>query len=212
MRYPQRSARTVAVAVLAALSMTLISGNANAASSTLAPLDTIHSLEASSQVNRTSASPSAAPEHFTYTAQADGDALLLRVSPEVNFAKQGGVIAVKIGENTLETLPLTVSRGKRGLTHLRYEFVSPSVVRVAPTLDTQDRPGDSPANYGWWKDWGKCAAGIVGGASTGATTGGLGGAAVGTVTVPILGSVPGAAVGAAGGGIGGGLTGAVAAC
>lgn len=89
---PQRSARTVAVAVLAALSMTLISGNANAASSTLAPLDTIHSLEASSQVNRTSASPSAAPEHFTYTAQADGDALLLRVSLRLILQNREGLL------------------------------------------------------------------------------------------------------------------------
>lgn len=56
---------------------------------------------------------------------------------------------------------------------------------------------------GWWEDWGKCAAGIVGGAGLGA----LGGAATGSA-VPVLGTTAGAIVG----GISGGLSGAAAAC
>jgi len=56
---------------------------------------------------------------------------------------------------------------------------------------------------GWWSCWGKCVAGIAGGA----ITGGLGGAAVGSV-VPVLGTGWGAALGA----IGGGLTGAATFC
>ena len=56
---------------------------------------------------------------------------------------------------------------------------------------------------GWWDDWGKCAAGTVGGI----LTGGLGGAAIGSA-VPIIGTITGGVVGA----VGGGLTGAAAAC
>jgi len=56
---------------------------------------------------------------------------------------------------------------------------------------------------GWWSSWGKCAAGIVGGAGLGA----LGGAAAGSV-IPLLGTVAGGIVG----GISGGLSGAAAAC
>ena len=64
----------------------------------------------------------------------------------------------------------------------------------------------------WWSSWGKCAAGILGGAGTGALTFGLGGAAVGTVTLPVVGTVAAGAVGAIGGAIAGGLTGAAASC
>jgi len=56
---------------------------------------------------------------------------------------------------------------------------------------------------GWWSDWGKCAAGIVGGAGLGA----LGGAAAGSV-IPVLGTLAGGIIG----GISGGLSGAAAAC
>ncbi len=74
-------------------------------------------------------------------------------------------------------------------------------------------PKNPPAKEcNWWCSWGKCAAGIVGGAVTGAATLGLGGAAVGTVALPIIGTVSAGAVGAVAGAIGGGLTGAVAAC
>lgn len=65
---------------------------------------------------------------------------------------------------------------------------------------------------GWWTKWGKCAAGVLGGAGTGALTFGLGGAAVGTVTVPVLGTISAGLVGAVGGGIAGGLTGAAEYC
>ncbi len=56
---------------------------------------------------------------------------------------------------------------------------------------------------GWWASWGKCVAGILGGAGTE----GLAGAAVGSV-VPGLGTAAGAVVGA----VSGGLTGAALAC
>ncbi|GAB4131709.1 MAG: hypothetical protein OHK0045_09520 [Raineya sp.] len=56
---------------------------------------------------------------------------------------------------------------------------------------------------GWWSCWGKCVAGIAGGA----ITGGLGGAAAGSI-VPVLGTGWGAALGA----VGGGLTGAATFC
>ena len=55
----------------------------------------------------------------------------------------------------------------------------------------------------WWSSWGKCAAGIVGGA----IIGGLTGAAAASV-IPGLGTTAGCIIG----GIGGGLSGAAAAC
>lgn len=57
---------------------------------------------------------------------------------------------------------------------------------------------------GWWGKWGKCAAGIGGGAITGA----LGGAGIGFKIFAFKGAAVGAIIGA----IGGGLTGAAAAC
>ncbi len=64
----------------------------------------------------------------------------------------------------------------------------------------------SPNNHlkaGWWDDWGKCAAGILGGAGGGA----LGGGAAGSV-IPGVGTLAGGIIG----GISGALTGAAAAC
>ncbi len=84
--------------------------------------------------------------------------------------------------------------------------------------------GGQTTTNGWWSDWGKCAAGILGGAITGGAIGcgavGSVGALVGAaVTVP-AGSVPGAvvgglagcAVGGIAGQIGGALTGAAMFC
>jgi hypothetical protein len=56
---------------------------------------------------------------------------------------------------------------------------------------------------GWWASWGKCAAGIVGGAGLG----GLAGGAAGSV-IPVLGTGIGAGIGA----VSGALSGAAAAC
>jgi len=64
----------------------------------------------------------------------------------------------------------------------------------------------------WWSSWGKCVAGILGGAGTGALTFGFAGAVAGTVTLPIIGTVAAGTVGAIGGAISGGLTGAALAC
>ena len=65
---------------------------------------------------------------------------------------------------------------------------------------------------GWWIRWGRCVAGILGGAGTGALTFGLAGAAVGTIALPIVGTVSAGLVGAIGGAVAGGLTGAAASC
>jgi hypothetical protein len=59
------------------------------------------------------------------------------------------------------------------------------------------------STQGWWGSWGRCAAGIVGGAGLGA----LGGGAAGSV-IPVLGTTAGLIVG----GIAGGLSGAAASC
>src|SRR5690606_18936137 len=65
---------------------------------------------------------------------------------------------------------------------------------------------------GWWSCWGKCAAGILGGAGTGALTFGFTGAAAGTVTAPVVGTISLGVVGAVAGGVAGGLAGAAASC
>lgn len=65
---------------------------------------------------------------------------------------------------------------------------------------------------GWWKSWGKCASGIIGGVVTGATTLGLAGAAIGTVVLPVIGTVSAGVVGVVGGAIGGAFTGAMVSC
>ncbi|MCL2682973.1 MAG: hypothetical protein FWE63_05775 [Bacteroidales bacterium] len=71
------------------------------------------------------------------------------------------------------------------------------------TSDILDEIGIN-SKSGWWNRWGRCAAGIIGGATIGA----LGGA--GIAAIPTAGI--GAPVGAIIGGIGGGLLGASGAC
>ncbi len=68
--------------------------------------------------------------------------------------------------------------------------------------------GTKSKKKSWWKRWGKCVAGTLGGA----ITGGLGGCGIGSAAGLGFGSVPGCGVGAVVGGIGGGLTGAAASC
>ncbi|QZE14272.1 hypothetical protein K4L44_17450 [Halosquirtibacter laminarini] len=65
---------------------------------------------------------------------------------------------------------------------------------------------------GWWRSWGKCVAGIVGGTLTGGVMGAAAGGAFGTVALPLLGTVSGASLGMVVGAIGGGLSGAALAC
>lgn len=55
----------------------------------------------------------------------------------------------------------------------------------------------------WWDSWGRCAAGIVGGAGLGALTGGAAAS-----VIPVLGTTAGLIIG----GVAGGLSGAAAAC
>jgi hypothetical protein len=59
------------------------------------------------------------------------------------------------------------------------------------------------ASNGWWESWGRCAAGVAGGA----LVGGLGGGAAGSV-IPGIGTTAGLILGT----IGGGLSGAAASC
>ncbi len=80
------------------------------------------------------------------------------------------------------------------------------------TLTSKNKSNTFAKKKSWWNSWGKCVAGILGGAGTGALTFGLAGAAVGTVALPVVGTVSAGAVGAIGGAISGGLTGAAASC
>lgn len=100
------------------------------------------------------------------------------------------------------------------------DFLLTYIVSYKVTLDFVENNSDLLAStnqvngrtQGWWDDWGKCAAGIVGSAITTGATLGLGGAAVGTVALPVVGTVSGAAVGAVAGAIGGALVGAATFC
>ncbi|HEY9047494.1 MAG TPA: hypothetical protein VIN08_16425 [Ohtaekwangia sp.] len=92
------------------------------------------------------------------------------------------------------------------------KFVNYIQEKVAFNITHTTAKEDDSKCKGWWPCWGKCAAGILGGAGTGALTFGLAGAAVGTVTLPVIGTVSAGAVGAIGGAITGGLTGAVSSC
>ncbi|WP_419869252.1 hypothetical protein [Chryseobacterium sp. CT-SW4] len=85
------------------------------------------------------------------------------------------------------------------------------LVKALVALDQKYNP-NAVSKKGWWGSWGKCAAGILGGAVTGAGTLGLAGAAVGTVALPVVGTVSAGAVGAIAGAVGGGLTGAATFC
>jgi len=80
------------------------------------------------------------------------------------------------------------------------------------TRSEKDKDDKKEECSGWWKCWGKCVAGILGGAATGALTFGFAGAAVGTVTVPVVGTVSAGTVGAIAGGVAGALTGATTSC
>lgn len=141
----------------------------------------------------------AAPqEAATYTPTADGAGLEISLVDGTHFAQSHNAIEVlDAAGNVVEALPAT-AKDKNG-SDVRFVYTQRS--------DSQLRVDVVSANgvttYGWWGDWGKCAAGIAGGAGTE----GLAGAGVGSA-VPGIGTATGAAVG----GVAGALTGAAAAC
>ena len=77
------------------------------------------------------------------------------------------------------------------------EFINDNVDLIA------NQSGQLKSINGWWNSWGRCAAGIVGGAGLGALTGGAAAS-----VIPVLGTTAGLIVG----GVSGGLSGAAAAC
>lgn len=92
---------------------------------------------------------------------------------------------------------------------VRYLDKADQAVRDTNGEDDDDQEEECS---GWWQCWGKCVAGILGGAATGALTFGFAGAAVGTITLPVVGTVSAGTVGAVAGGVAGGLTGATTSC
>lgn len=83
------------------------------------------------------------------------------------------------------------------------EYLSNNLELVVPTNNIIVGEKSSLQIQSWWTSWGRCAAGILGGAGLGALTG----AGTGSV-VPGLGTTAGAIIG----GIAGGLLGAATAC
>ena len=65
---------------------------------------------------------------------------------------------------------------------------------------------------GWWKSWGKCAAGTIGGAGSGALAGAFLPAVGCTVVLPVIGTVACGTVGDIVGGVSGGLLAAAEFC
>lgn len=92
------------------------------------------------------------------------------------------------------------------LIHLSSQLVAHGFIES--NLDLLELTNKQARGSDWWKDWGRCAAGIVGGAGIAA----LGGCAVGAQVGLGIASIPGCGVGAIMGGIFGGLSGAAAAC
>jgi len=94
-----------------------------------------------------------------------------------------------------------------------YDLINPLQVNTNGRIAQNDcQPSQPECEESWWDEWGKCAAGVVGGAGSVGLGGFLGGAGVGTVTLPIIGTISGALVGGIGGAIFGGLAGAAASC
>lgn len=73
-------------------------------------------------------------------------------------------------------------------------------------------PSIGGRTQGWWDSWGKCAAGIIGGAGSVGVGYALAGAGAGTVVLPVVGTVSVAVVAGVVGAVFGGLAGAAAAC
>jgi hypothetical protein len=73
-------------------------------------------------------------------------------------------------------------------------------------------PSFGGRTQGWWDSWGKCAAGIIGGAGSVGVGYALAGAGAGTVILPVVGTVSVAVVAGVAGAVFGGLAGAAAAC
>lgn len=73
-------------------------------------------------------------------------------------------------------------------------------------------PSFGGRTQGWWDSWGKCAAGIIGGAGSVGIGYALAGAGAGTIVLPVVGTVAVAVVAGVAGAVFGGLAGAAAAC
>ena len=104
-------------------------------------------------------------------------------------------------EEYIESLYQILNNKKNNVTSEEFEGIKNSIFISSYIMDLY--LNEKGLTRGWWAKWGKCAAGIAGGA----LTAGLGGAVAGSA-LPLLGTTAGAIIGA----IGGGLGGAAAAC
>ncbi|MDO5077885.1 hypothetical protein [Corynebacterium sp.] len=141
-----------------------------------------------------------------YRATDDQRNLEIKVSDEYRFKAHddGGVSVVDDGD-VLEELPTEgVNKQGQKIT-FHYELQPDNILLVS----IADEHGN--VNEGWWDDWGRCAAGTVGGTGTGAIAGAGTAAGIGAVGGP-WGVGAGAIGGGIAGGISGGLTGAAASC
>lgn len=91
-----------------------------------------------------------------------------------------------------------------------------TLVFINTNADLIDAGFEDPSfggrTQGWWDSWGKCAAGIIGGAGSVGIGYALAGAGAGTVVLPVVGTVSVAVVAGVAGAVFGGLAGAAAAC
>lgn len=153
------------------------------------------------------AEPNVAGTKVKVAPEQGGSTLKIELKDESRFRENaaGGIEVLAADGHVKETLPATAVDSQGELITFRYEL------RDDRTVEVSKLGASGITTYGWWSDWGKCAAGIGGGAITGA--GSLGTAAAG---VGLAGGPWGAGAGAIGGGIvggvGGALTGAAAAC
>ncbi len=132
---------------------------------------------------------------------------------------------LKAYKNTLDVIDQSIINSELSddeKTILRVQVISlqTSLTFVAENFDlfhpeaitdgrvSKEKEPVSEEDESWWDSWGKCAAGIVGGAGTEA----LAGCGIGAAAGLGIASIPGCGVGAIAGGIFGGLTGAAIFC
>ncbi len=122
------------------------------------------------------------------------------------------IYSYSISDSEMQILMNKVVFIERFVKYLDVKAESAALTKGIKYNANAKQDANAPACKDWWCSWGKCAAGILGGAGLGAMAGGTYGAAGGTVVLPVVGTVAVGTVGAIAGGIFGGLAGASQSC
>jgi hypothetical protein len=130
---------------------------------------------------------------------------------ENEYLKRLGLLKLEVRASTLSPDEKSDLLTQITLNEKFVRYLDQEDAKAKMSEEDEDEEEDEECS-GWWNCWGKCVAGIVGGAGTGALTFGFAGAAVGTLTLPVVGTVSAGLVGSIVGGVAGGLSGAAVSC